>query len=72
MQRLLLRVGERTGQLGEMMERTAAFHDEELGRFIDAAATLVEPILMMLMAGFIGLIVLLMYLPIFDLAGSLQ
>ncbi|GAB3251196.1 type II secretion system F family protein [Chitinimonas naiadis] len=68
----LLRVGERTGQLGEMMERTAAFHDEELGRFIDAAAKLVEPILMMLMGGFIGLIVLLMYLPIFDLAGSLQ
>ncbi|WP_374354690.1 type II secretion system F family protein, partial [Chitinimonas sp.] len=68
----LLRVGERTGQLGEMMERTAAFHDEELSRFIDAAAKLVEPILMLLMGGFIGMIVLLMYLPIFDLAGSLQ
>jgi general secretion pathway protein F len=68
----LLRVGERTGQLGEMMERTAAFHDEELGRFIDAAAKLVEPVLMLLMGGFIGLIVMLMYLPIFDLAGGLQ
>ncbi|GLR12252.1 type II secretion system protein [Chitinimonas prasina] len=68
----LLQVGERTGQLGEMLERTAAFHDEELSRFVDTAAKLVEPILMLLMGGFIGMIVLLMYLPIFDLAGGMQ
>ncbi|MDK2126449.1 type II secretion system F family protein [Parachitinimonas caeni] len=68
----LLRVGEKSGRLGEMMERIAAFYDEELGRFVDAATKLVEPILMLLMGGFIGLIVVLMYLPIFELAGGLK
>ena len=31
----MLRVGERTGQMGEMMERIAAFHDEELARWVE-------------------------------------
>ncbi|MGQ5522324.1 type II secretion system F family protein [Chitinimonas sp. PSY-7] len=68
----LLRVGEKSGKLGEMMERIASFHDDELSRFVDAATKLIEPLLMLLMGGFIGLIVVLMYLPIFDLAGGLK
>jgi general secretion pathway protein F len=68
----LIRVGERSGKLGEMMERAAAFHDDELARFVDMSTKLIEPMLMMFMGGFIGLIVVLMYLPIFDLAGGMQ
>lgn len=68
----LIRVGERSGKLGEMLERAAAFHDDELARFVDMATKLIEPLLMLFMGGFIGLIVVLMYLPIFDLAGGMQ
>lgn len=68
----MLRVGERSGELGELMERAAAFHDEELTRWVERFARLFEPLLMMLIGLLIGAIVVLMYLPIFELAGALQ
>ena len=39
----MLRVGERSGNMGEMMERIAAFYDDELSRFVDVATRLIEP-----------------------------
>jgi general secretion pathway protein F len=68
----LLRVGERTGQMGEMMEHTAEFMDEMLARWIDWFTKLFEPLLMAFIGIVIGLIVVLMYMPIFELAGSIQ
>lgn len=68
----MLRVGERSGQMGEMMERTADFMDEELARWIDWFTKLFEPLLMAFIGIVIGLIVVLMYMPIFELAGSIQ
>ena len=68
----LLRVGERSGEMAEMMDRIAVFHDEELARWIDLVTKLFEPLLMAAIGVVIGAIVVLMYLPIFELAGSLQ
>jgi general secretion pathway protein F len=68
----MLRVGERSGNMGEMMERIAAFYDEELARAVDILSRLIEPILMAAIGLVIGLIVVLMYFPIFELAGTLQ
>lgn len=68
----MLRVGERAGNMGDMMERIAGFHDEEMGRWVEWATRLFEPILMAIIGLVIGVIVVLMYLPIFELAGSLQ
>ncbi|MCC6631803.1 MAG: type II secretion system F family protein [Gammaproteobacteria bacterium] len=68
----MLRVGERSGSMGEMMERIAAFYDEELARAVDILTRLIEPLLMSVIGIIIGLIVVLMYFPIFELAGSLQ
>ena len=68
----LLRVGEQSGQLGLMLTRTAAFHDEETGRWIERFSKAFEPVLMAAIGLVIGLIVILLYMPIFDLAGSLQ
>jgi general secretion pathway protein F len=68
----MLQVGERSGNMGEMMERIAAFYDEELSRFVDVATRLIEPAMMTVIGLVIGLIVVLMYFPIFELAGSLQ
>lgn len=69
--RRMLVVGERSGDMAGMMERIAAYHEETLGRRIDAFARLFEPLLMAFIGLMIGGIVVLMYLPIFDLAGSL-
>ena len=68
----MLRVGERTGDMGDMMERISAFYDEEMARWVDWFTRLFEPLLMAFIGLFIGLIVVLMYMPIFELAGSIQ
>ena len=68
----MLRVGERTGQMSEMMERIASFYDEEMARWVEWFTRLFEPLLMVFIGLVIGLIVVLMYLPIFELAGTLQ
>lgn len=68
----MLRVGERSGRMGEMMERVAAFHDEEMARWVDWFTRIFEPLLMAFIGVVIGLIVLLLYLPIFELAGTIQ
>ncbi len=68
----MLRVGERSGNMGEMTERIAAFYDEELSRWVAIVTRLIEPVLMTLIGLLIGVIVVLMYFPIFQLAGSIQ
>lgn len=68
----LLRVAERTGQMGEMLERTARFHEEDIAQAIDWFIRLFEPLLMIAIGLVIGVVVLLMYAPIFELAGSIQ
>jgi general secretion pathway protein F len=68
----LLRVGEQSGQLGIMLSRTAAFYDNETSRWIERFTKAFEPALMAFIGIVIGLIVILLYMPIFDLAGSLQ
>lgn len=68
----LMRVGERTGQLGDMLARAARFHDGEIERFIARFTRSFEPLLMAAIGMVIGAIVVLLYMPIFDLAGSFQ
>lgn len=68
----MLRVGERSGRLGEMMERIAAFFEDDVARSIEWFTKLFEPILMTVIGLVIGAIVVLLYMPIFDIAGSLQ
>jgi general secretion pathway protein F len=68
----MLRVGEKSGNMGEMMEAIAAFHDEETARFVEWFTRLFEPLLMAVIGLVIGIIVVMLYLPIFELAGSLE
>lgn len=68
----LLRAGEQSGNLGQMMERSADFYDEEISRWIEWFVRLFEPLLMTFIGLLIGLIVILMYMPIFELASSIH
>ncbi|MBO3275431.1 type II secretion system F family protein [Pseudomonas schmalbachii] len=68
----MLRAGEQSGNLGKMMERTADFYDEEISRWIEWFVRLFEPLLMAFIGLVIGVIVILMYIPIFELAGSIR
>lgn len=68
----LLRAGEQSGNVGQMMERSADFYDAEIGRWIEWFVRLFEPLLMTFIGLLIGLIVILMYMPIFELASSIH
>lgn len=68
----MMRVGEKSGQLGEMLENIGVFYDDEVSVWVDWFTKLFEPILMSLIGFIVGLVVVLMYMPIFDLAGSIQ
>lgn len=70
-ERMLL-VGERGGNVAQMMDRIASFYDEELARWIDWFTKLFEPLLMLFIGLVIGVVVLLLYMPIFELAGQIQ
>ena len=68
----MLQVGERPGRMGELMERVATFYDDEVSRWVDVFTKVFEPALMALIGVMVGGIVILMYLPIFELVGTIQ
>jgi general secretion pathway protein F len=68
----LIRAGEQNGEVAAMLDHTANFHETEVSRWIDRVTRLLEPALMLSIGLIIGTIVVLLYLPIFDLASNLR
>jgi general secretion pathway protein F len=68
----MMSVGERSGDMGHMFTQIARFHDDEVARFIDWFTRAFEPILMAVLGVSVGVVVVLMYMPIFELAGSIK
>jgi len=68
----MLRVGERTGDMGLMLTQSAAFYDGKISCWIDRFTRIVEPLLMSAIGLIVGAIVVLLYMPIFDLAGDMS
>lgn len=68
----LLQVGERSGDLGAMLLKAAAFHEGETSRAIERFMRALEPVVMTVLGVGIGAIVIVMYLPIFELASAVR
>lgn len=68
----LMRAGERTGDLGGVLTRIAQFHDAEVARTLERSMRALEPIVMILIGVGVGTVVVLMYMPIFELASAIQ
>lgn len=64
-------IGEETGKIDEMIGRAALVYENELDAQIAAISTMIEPILMVIMAGLIGVVVGGTLLPIYSLVGSI-
>ena len=60
-------VGEETGKLDEMLIRSADYYEEDVSRIIERLGSMLEPILILVMAGIVGLIALSVLLPMFDI-----
>lgn len=67
----LLVAGESSGNLDDMLERIADFYDQEIATWIDTTGRLVEPLLMVGIGLVIGAVVLMLYMPIFELTSAI-
>ena len=68
----MLQVGEQSGQLPKMLQFIASDHQQQLDYQIDLLSQMLEPLLMVIIGGLIGLIMLGMYLPIFNMGALVQ
>lgn len=68
----LLLAGERTGDLGSVLTRIAQFHESEVSRTLERTMRTLEPLLMVAIGLGVGIVVVLMYMPIFELASAIQ
>jgi len=66
----MLAAGEQTGAVDEMMDKVADFFEDEVDAAVEALTSMVEPLMLVFIGGFIGTIVIALYLPIFKLAGA--
>ncbi|MBI1818733.1 MAG: type II secretion system F family protein [Nitrospirae bacterium] len=68
----MIEVGETTGSLEEMLNQVAEFQEEMLDQKLTRITTWVEPVLLLFMGVLVAIILVAMYLPIFNLAGTLK
>jgi type IV pilus assembly protein PilC len=66
----MIGVGETSGALAEMLADISDYYESEMERRLDRLTTLVEPVMMLSMGLLVGGIVVAMYIPIFQLAGT--
>jgi type IV pilus assembly protein PilC len=67
----MISVGESTGALDSMLEKIANFYDDEVDAAVSGLTALMEPLMMMFLAGALGPIIIAMYLPIFGMAAAM-
>lgn len=65
-------VGERSGKIHEMLTRTADYYDDELDSTLQNLTTMLEPMLIVFVGGIVLLVVLALYLPIFQMSSAIN
>jgi type IV pilus assembly protein PilC len=68
----MLEVGESTGALPAMLNSVAEFYEEDVQTALGAAMALIEPLLLIVMAIFVGGVLISLYLPIFTLGAGVH
>ncbi|MCF6300953.1 MAG: type II secretion system F family protein [Proteobacteria bacterium] len=62
-------IGEESGNLDAMLGKVADYYEQEVSNAVDALSSLLEPIIMVVVGGLVGVMVVAMYLPIFKMAS---
>jgi type IV pilus assembly protein PilC len=68
----MISVGEKTGDLSEMLKKIADFYTEEVDGAVDALTSIIEPVMIVGMGLIVGGILIAMYLPMFDMIGTIK
>lgn len=62
----MIEVGEQTGQVGSILKKAVDFYQEDISRTVDSMASIIEPVLILVLGGLVGFLVLAVFLPIFS------
>ncbi len=68
----LVKTGEETGALDEMMDKCADFYDDEVANLSERLTTLLEPLIIIILAGTVGFIVMSVLQPMFTMYNTLS
>lgn len=68
----MIKIGEESGSLDDILDKTANFYDEELEAGMKRMTTMIEPLMIIIMGVVIGFIVIAMMLPMFDMMKTVQ
>jgi type IV pilus assembly protein PilC len=68
----MIGVGEQTGAMDQMLQKIADFYEDEVDTAVAALTSLMEPIMIVVLGGIMGVILIAMYMPIFELAGNIR
>jgi len=68
----MIKVGEETGRLDDMLETVARFYEDEFDKTVDGMIKLIEPILIVFIGSVVGLILIALYMPIFKMGELIK
>lgn len=68
----MITVGEETGALEQLLFKLSTFFDREVEETVTRLSSLVEPLLILVMGGIVGLVVVAVLLPVFSLVGGVR
>src|SRR5207302_4540447 len=68
----MIGVGEETGALDSMLTKIADFYEDEVAAAVKALTSILEPAMIILVGGIVGVIVVSMYLPLFDVYNQIK
>lgn len=67
----MLVTGEKTGRLGSMMENVAAYYEEEQKNLVQRLKSLIEPVMIILLAVIVGVVLLAIFIPMFSMYNDI-
>jgi type IV pilus assembly protein PilC len=67
----MIAIGEASGGLDDMLAKVADFYDAEVDAAVENLTSAMEPVVMVVLGGIVGFLLISMYLPIFQLAGTI-
>jgi type IV pilus assembly protein PilC len=68
----MIGVGEETGALDAMLTKIADFYEDEVETAVKALTSILEPVMIIVVGGIVGVIVVSMYLPLFSIYNSIK
>jgi type IV pilus assembly protein PilC len=63
----LTATGEESGKVDELLRKAAEFYEQEIKNTVDSLASIIEPVLIIILGGIVGAILICLYLPVFSM-----